>query len=115
VLKGGPVSVQEHYYAPEQVARRERATAAQAQTQQRARHSQGRAATQRSSARRQEVNHVRMLGDRLAQARQLIPMAEAALQQLLSQVGSTLGSALRCFHMHAACATTCACPARCVS
>ena len=92
----GAACMQEHYYAPEQVARRERATAALAATQQRARQSQGKAARQRASARRQEVNHVRMLGDRLAQARQLIPMAEAALQQLLSQVSSALH--------HAACA-----------
>ena len=107
--------MQEHYYSPEQVARREQATAAQAATQQRARQSQGKAARQRASARRQEVNHVRMLGDRLAQARQLIPMAEAALQQLLSQVSDALTSAPRFFHAHAACAMIRACPSSCVS
>ena len=83
-------SVQEHYYSPEQVARREQATAAQAETQQAARQPNSKAARQRAIARRREVNHVRMLGARLAQARQLIPMAEAALQQLLSQVERAL-------------------------
>ena len=107
VLKRRSASVQEHYYSPEQVARREQATAAQAETQQAARQPNGKAARQRAIARRREVNHVRMLGGRLAQARQLIPMAEAALQQLLSQVSSALH--------HAACAEVRTCFAGCVS